>query len=281
MDHIAWIGAEVDGQNLRVWAGSAEATALAQTSGRWLAPDTPLRALDAIIAPWWQPGVLVLVAGLTGAATTALPCAPVALAPMPDAATDHGVWWQVRDLTQAKPVDRVSAVQALCLAGCLRGRPQFDGVICLTGAHSLWAQISAGEVVSVTSAATGVLADALVPTRPATAPQRPEGLALAAFDAALSDCLSRPERLARLLSAARLMPPDRAEATLHGALIGADLASARPWWLGQAVLVLGTGTAPGLYARALATQGVQATAGVVEVALLAGFAAAAATARNT
>lgn len=275
MDQIAWIGAEIDGQNLRAWAGSAEGTALAQTSGRWVLSDGPLAALNAMIAPWRRDhAVPVLVAGLAGAATTALPCAPIAVAPTPVAASGPEIWL-VRDLTQTKPVDRVGAAQALCLAGCLRGRPQFDGVVCLTGPHSLWAHISAGEVVSVTSAASGVLADALVPALPASALERPEGFAVAAFDAALSDCLSRPERMARLLSAARLMPSDQARATVRGALIGAELAATRPWWLGQTVLVLGTGAVPGLYARALAAQGVQATAGLGDVALLAGFGAAA------
>ena len=80
-------------------------------------------------------------------------------------------------------------------------------------------------------------------------PTRTEGTALddTAFDDALSDGLSRPERLAGRLASIRAdlalndIPPPTAEARLAGTLIGAELAAARAYWLGQTLAVIGTG----------------------------------------
>ena len=43
------------------------------------------------------------------------------------------------------------------IAGFLSLNPGFDGVICLPGTHTKWAQVSAGEVVSLRSFMTGEL----------------------------------------------------------------------------------------------------------------------------
>jgi 2-dehydro-3-deoxygalactonokinase len=47
-------------------------------------------------------------------------------------------------------------------------------------------------------------------------------------------------------------------ARLSGALIGAELAATRPYWLGQDVVVAGTPVLTELYVRALSQQGVRA-----------------------
>ncbi|WP_415182228.1 2-dehydro-3-deoxygalactonokinase [Phaeovulum sp.] len=268
MNDIRWIGAAVDGNDLRVWAGNAEGAALAQAAGQVAPGQDPFDAIATLAAPWRRPEgtapLPILVAGLPEPAPAALPCPPQPARPTPASAPG---FWRVGGLTQTKPQDRVTAAQALCLAGCLRGQPQFDGVICLTDAYGLWAHISAGEVVSVASTAAGTLAAAVGAL--------PADIDLMAFDSALSDGLSRPEHLLRILATARQMPPGPAQARIWGALIGAELAAVRPWWLGQSVLVLGHGPLPELYTHALAAQSVHATAGHAEPALLAGFAAAA------
>ena len=50
-----------------------------------------------------------------------------------------------------------------------------------------------------------------------------------------------------------------ARARLSGLLIGAELAAARPFWLGQQVAVVGANNLSQIYADALAAQGVPAT----------------------
>ncbi|MEM9580508.1 MAG: 2-dehydro-3-deoxygalactonokinase, partial [Pseudomonadota bacterium] len=85
---------------------------------------------------------------------------------------------------------------------------------------------------------------------------------LGAFDAAVSDTLSRPETLAGALftlRAADLLTGQSATVTrarLSGALIGAELAAAKPYWLGQRVAIVGSDAVSALYGRALAAQGV-------------------------
>jgi 2-dehydro-3-deoxygalactonokinase len=83
-----------------------------------------------------------------------------------------------------------------------------------------------------------------------------------AFREACRDTLSRPETLAqRLFSirAGQLLDGTSGEVdarACRGYLIGAELAAARPYWLGQEVVVAGAPALPEVYAKALATQGV-------------------------
>jgi 2-dehydro-3-deoxygalactonokinase len=103
-----------------------------------------------------------------------------------------------------------------------------------------------------------------------------------AFAAAVTETLARPERLAADLFGLRAagllhgLDGETARARLSGLLIGAELAAARPYWLGQDVLVIGAEEVSGAYRAALALQGV--TAGTVpgRDAVLAGLAIVAA-----
>ena len=75
-----------------------------------------------------------------------------------------------------------------------------------------------------------------------------EGWSDADFVAAVEDALARPERVAARLFGIRAealltgLAPERARARLSGLLIGAELAGARPYWLGRDVALIG---APG------------------------------------
>ena len=86
----------------------------------------------------------------------------------------------------------------------------------------------------------------------------------AAFDAAVSDALSRPERLGARLFSLRAegllagLAPAAARARLSGLLIGTELAAARSYWLGQQVTLIGADRLSAAYGRALASQGVKA-----------------------
>ncbi|MFO7771468.1 MAG: 2-dehydro-3-deoxygalactonokinase [Roseovarius gahaiensis] len=144
-------------------------------------------------------------------------------------------------LTQTNPPDVIGAWVRVWIAGALATRPNWDGVICVTqGDVRHWIHISAGEAVSCQSTLTPQLTTALDGTTPPDAN-------------AVADSLSRPERLAAHLRAAQVTG-NRAAITGH--LIGAELAAARPYWLGQQViLVAPDGDASGI-ASALSDQGV-------------------------
>ena len=92
--------------------------------------------------------------------------------------------------------------------------------------------------------------------------------------------MTRPERLAARLFSLRAegllseQDPDIATGRLSGLLIGAELAGAQPYWLGQQVAVLGAGPLAKLYVDALATQSVPAIQVQADRATLAGLTAA-------
>ncbi|MBW6506600.1 MAG: 2-dehydro-3-deoxygalactonokinase [Rhodobacteraceae bacterium] len=264
-----WIGAEAGPAGLQLWVASA-GQVVAQCAVPIAPGEAPRAALAAALARIQPkaPRGPILACGLPGAAERALPCAPFA----PDAVVAEGGIFHLPTLVQTTPPVQVPAGAALRLAGCLAADPGFDGVVCLTGAESLWAEVSAGEVVGVMAALSGAMAGAMLAS-PWFAAHHAAEIDLQAFDADLSQTLSRPERLARMLAEARALPAPQARARIHAALIGAELAAARPWWLGRNLRVLGPGAA--LYARALAAQGLRATEGDGEAALLAGFALAA------
>ncbi|WP_435165587.1 2-dehydro-3-deoxygalactonokinase [Falsirhodobacter sp. 1013] len=160
-------------------------------------------------------------------------------------------------LTQDRPLpDAVSDAMAR-IAGLLSVHPQFDGTLVVVGARTVWASLSAGEVTDARSTLTGRLFDSLTTGAPVDAER---------FAAALPATLSRPETLA-----AQLAVPDADDARLAAALIGAELAATKAWWLGRSVLVTGEGALPDLLLRALSAQGVPTRALPEEELLLAGL----------
>src|SRR6185312_4333322 len=102
----------------------------------------------------------------------------------------------------------------------------------------------------------------------------------AAFLAAAEEGLSRPERVpARLfqLRAAALLhglDPIVARSQLSGYLIGAELASARAYWLGREVVLIGADRLAAAYRDALALAGLTARAADAAELTRAGLAAA-------
>ncbi len=146
------------------------------------------------------------------------------------------------------------------ITGFLARNPNWDGVICLPGTHTKWVHISANEVVSFQTFMTGELFAALSQGTVLRHAVAQDGWDDAAFHDGLDQSLSRPERLAsRLftLRADRLLnnaDPVAARAHLSGLLIGAELAGAKPYWLGQQIAVIGEGKLAKLYVDALATQ---------------------------
>lgn len=144
---------------------------------------------------------------------------------------------------QASPPDIIGAWVRLWIAGFLVARPHWDGVICATqGDITHWIQISANEAVSAQSLLTPRLVTVL---NGAEAPD----------PGALSETLSRPERLAAHLRAAEISHDARA---VTGHLLGAELAATRPYWLGQEVAVIAATPEP--HVAALSEQGVTAHA---------------------
>ncbi|MEL6841007.1 MAG: 2-dehydro-3-deoxygalactonokinase, partial [Pseudomonadota bacterium] len=156
----------------------------------------------------------------------------------------------------------------------------WDGVICLPGTHTKWVHVSADEVVSFQTFMTGELFATISEHTVLRHSIATEGWDDDAFIAAVEEAMARPERLAARLFSLRAegllndLPGTSARARLSGLLIGAELAAAKPYWLGQQIAVIGAGGLSKLYVAALAAQHAPATQVKGDAITIAGLTAA-------
>jgi 2-dehydro-3-deoxygalactonokinase len=273
--NITWIAVDWGTSNLRAWAMGAAgplAEAVSDDGMGKLKPDEFEPALLRLITPWLTaPVTPVLACGMVGArqgwreaAYRTVPCTPVDTAGILHVPTnDPRITFHIAPgLRQDRPAD-VMRGEETQVAGALALNPGFDGVICAPGTHSKWMQVSAGEVVSFQTYMTGELF-ALLSTQSVLRHSMSEGWEDASFDEGLSDALSRPDRIAARLFSLRAefllhgMTPAQARGRLSGLLIGIELAGAKPYWLGQKVILIGAPALARNYIRALAAQGLTA-----------------------
>lgn len=286
-----WIAVDWGTSNMRAWAMSASGTVLAearsdQGMGK-LATDGFEAALLDVIAPWVHGPTTVIACGMVGSrqgwveapyATT--PCAtlPEGLVQAPTTHPDLTVH-VIPGIKQANPAD-VMRGEETQITGFLARNPGWDGVICLPGTHTKWVHISADEVVSFQTFMTGELFATIASQTVLRHSVATEGWDDTAFAEGLDQGMSRPERLAARLFALRAnallndMAGNAARAQLSGLLIGAELAAAKPYWLGQQIAVIGHGGLSQLYIAALKTQAATATQVNAPAITLAGLAAA-------
>lgn len=271
-----WIAVDWGTSNLRAWAMGPDgvlAEAASEDGMGKLTRDQFEGALLRLISPWLGAGnTKVIACGMVGArqgwleaSYRAVPCAPVAAGELTAVATtdpriDVAI---VAGLSQSKPAD-VMRGEETQIAGALALLPDFDGVFCLPGTHSKWAHVSAAEVVSFQTFMTGEMFALLSTQSVLRHGMAGGGWDDAAFDDGLSEAISRPEKIAARLFTLRAegllagLSADAARARLSGLLIGIELAAAKPYWLGQEVVLVGSEALTSSYARALATQGLTA-----------------------
>ncbi|SFC95907.1 2-dehydro-3-deoxygalactonokinase [Tropicimonas isoalkanivorans] len=300
MGNADWIAVDWGTSSLRAWGMSAEGAVLwAESAGKGmggLAPDAFEPAfMDLVGAHLTDDGPIDAVAcGMVGARQgwveapyRPVPCAP--LDPVLTAAPTRDPRLRFRivsGLSQSDPAD-VMRGEETQIAGFQSLNPRFDGVICLPGTHSKWVHVSAGEVVSFQTFMTGELFSALATQTVLRHSVQTDGWDGAAFAEAVDDAVSRPEKLAARLFSLRAegllsgLPAEAARARLSGLLIGAELAAARPYWLGQNVAIVGASTIARRYAEALAPLGVPATVADGDQMVLKGLVAAQSHAKET
>jgi 2-dehydro-3-deoxygalactonokinase len=272
---VDWIAADWGTTNLRVWAIGKDGAILAQAGSNKgmgsLKRDEFEGALLEVVGPWLTDGkrLPVIACGMVGARQGWLE-APYAKVPCPPLHADNMVSVPVKDprisvsiipgLCQMQPAD-VMRGEETQIAGYLFDKPDFDGVLCLPGTHTKWAQISAGEVVSFRTFMSGELFS-LISTQSVLRHSIPaDGWQEDAFVAAVDDAISKPEAVASRLFSLRAeslltdADPAAARARLSGLLIGMELAASRPYWLGQNIAIIGARALSDLYAKALSAQG--------------------------
>lgn len=236
-----------------------------------LSPDQFEAELARVLAGHMPGGVKtpVVICGMAGA-QQGWKEAPYCNVPCPPTDLTRAIRVETRDpnldvhilpgLCQNLPAE-VMRGEETQIAGYLIDEPEFDGVLCLPGTHTKWVHISAGEVVSFRTAMTGELFGLLAQQSVLRHSVSGTQLDKPAFLSAVDDAMSRPANLAADLFGIRanaLVNGTGAEigrARLSGLLIGAELASMRPYWLGQRVVLIGDASISHCYQDALAAQG--------------------------
>ncbi len=270
-----WIAVDWGTTHLRAWAmvgDTAKAEATSADGMGALDRDGFEPALLRLIEPWLGQGSMpVLACGMVGARQgwfeapyVSVPANPTSLTPVRAPTQDPRLDVRILPgLSQANPAD-VMRGEETQIAGFLAAHPEFDGVLCLPGTHAKWARISAVEVVSFQTCMTGEMFQLLAEKSVLRHSIGAAGEDPDAFVEAVSDTISRPEKLAQRLFGLRAetmlndLCTGTARARLSGYLIGAELASTKPYWLGMDVAIAGNPTLAAAYASALQTQGVQA-----------------------
>ncbi|TKW64912.1 MAG: 2-dehydro-3-deoxygalactonokinase [Paracoccus denitrificans] len=285
-----WIAADWGTSNLRVWAMRDDEAIDMRNSDKGmnaLASPEEFAAEIARITEGW-PALPVVACGMVGARqgwvevpyrTAPCPAIPELVA-VPGDPGGRPVLI-AGGVKQSHPPD-VMRGEETQIAGILAARPDFDGVICLPGTHTKWVRISAGEICHFQTVMTGEVFS-LLSRQSVLRHSMTEGSSdprIAAFSDAVSEALSRPHQAwANLfrLRAADLVghsAPGSAEGSLSGMLIGLDLGAARPYWLGEQVLIIGAPRLSALYASALEQQGSAPIIGDTDTATRAGLHAA-------
>jgi 2-dehydro-3-deoxygalactonokinase len=295
-----WLAVDWGTSHLRVWAmtqGGTVQTRRSNDAGMGtLSRDGFEPALLDLAGDLFGAGkTRVIVCGMAGsrqgwaeAKYVAAPCTPPGIdrathVPTSDPRLSVHILPGVK---QTNPAD-VMRGEETQIAGFLALNPKFDGVICLPGTHTKWVHLSAGEIVSFRTFMTGEMFALLSQHSVLRHTVSGEGWDATTFADAVSTAMSNTSDLAARLFSIRAegllndLHADQARARLSGLLIGAELAAARPYWLGQHVALIGDDKLCKAYADALGAQGLPVERTDAERMTLEGLKAAYAALRET
>ena len=293
-DTTQWIAVDWGATTLRVWMIGVDGRPVASKGSdhgpEGLTGDEFEDALLALIAPYLTNDRVmpVVCCGMAGVLQDRVktpclvaPCAPPGGQAMTRVgATDTRISVFILPGVQQMAPPDVMQGEETQIAGFLATRPDFDGVLCLPGIHTKWVQISAGEIVSFQTFMTGELFALLATGSVLRQCVSTDGFDQTAFAGAIADALTRPQALAAQLfglhagSLIAGLRPATARARLSGLLIGVELAAARPYWLGQQVVIIGDREVAALYRSGLDAQGLAAAISDPADMTLAGLVAA-------
>ncbi|QHQ37120.1 2-dehydro-3-deoxygalactonokinase [Algicella marina] len=285
-----WIAVDWGTSNLRAWGmdagGAVLAEAVSEDGMGGLEPGGFEPALLELVEPWLGPGVTdVIACGMVGARQgwVEAPYAKVPVAALGDGLTlapvrDGRLRVQILSgISQDNPAD-VMRGEETQIAGYLAEQPKYSGVIVLPGTHTKWVQIADGEIFHFGTFMTGELY-ALLSRQSVLRHSVAQGGG-AAFVEAFEAAMARPEALAARLFGLRaehlLAGTDKAVlgARLSGMLLGLEFAAARPYWLGQQVVLMAAEPLLGLYREAMGVVGLMPEVAEPDACVLAGLRAA-------
>jgi len=291
---LSWIAADWGTSHLRLWLMDDQNKVLHHVSSdrgmSTLTSDQYESTLIDLIGDALpeQGNIPVVCCGMAGsrqgwleAPYTKVPCAPPSIGEATQVATkDPRLSVYILPGIKQLPVADVMRGEETQIAGFLFENPDFDGVICLPGTHCKWVHISAGEVVSFRTFMTGELFALICDKSVLRHSVGEEGWDAEAFETAVSDAISRPSAVSGNLFSIRAesllcdLGSAAARSRISGMLIGIELAAARPYWLGQDVVIVGESGIATAYGSALAQQGAMARSVTAEDMTINGLSAA-------
>jgi 2-dehydro-3-deoxygalactonokinase len=164
-------------------------------------------------------------------------------------------------LKQNNPAD-VMRGEETQIRGFLSDFADFDGIVCLPGTHTKWVHVSAGEVVSFRTFISGELFALMSEYSVLKHSVNSEGWSDQEFKSAVSESISNPQKIfshffnLRADDLLNNVAKPVLRSKLSGYLIGAELAGAKPYWLGQNVVILAENNLSKTYKAALEGQGI-------------------------
>jgi 2-dehydro-3-deoxygalactonokinase len=288
--NLNWVALEVTDFHLKAWLMNSEGGILDQTLKAVL-HDAPLEGqIIALLENWLVHDVVIDVLSC-GWPDIHVPKLPV----VPNAAMNAGRLHHVSindhrlrlhdvlGLRQTRPND-VLRSESTSVSGYIKQYPKFDGVLCIVAKHSKWVRVSAEEVVSFESYVTGEMID-LMTGYSSFQTTLNENWDWSAFDEAFEDAISKPEKIAARIAGIKhdamlntdvqnTLAMSMVRSRLSGLFIGAEVASTRPYWLGQDVVLCGNPVLCDLYNRALIAQGCMVRQTEIQNLMLIGLAEA-------
>jgi 2-dehydro-3-deoxygalactonokinase len=164
-------------------------------------------------------------------------------------------------LKQNNPAD-VMRGEETQIRGFLSDFADFDGIVCLPGTHTKWVHVSAGEVVSFRTFISGELFALMSEYSVLKYSVNSEGWSDQEFKSAVSESISNPQKIfshffnLRADDLLNNVAKPVLRSKLSGYIIGAELAGAKPYWLGQNVVILADNNLSKTYKAALEGQGI-------------------------
>ena len=276
LKELHWIAIDWGSSNLRVWAlnnNNAILDSISSNDGMLgLASNEFEPLLSEKISKWGigDVNIPILCCGMVGAKQgwVEAPYASIPYNLMQEvdsvkvSCSDDRLNVQILGgLRQDNPAD-VMRGEETQIRGFLSIFSNFDGIICLPGTHTKWVHVSAGEVISFRTFMSGELFDLLSKYSVLKNSVKSDGWNDKEFKSAVFESISNPQKIFsdffRLRADHLLKQVEQSElrSKLSGFIIGAELAGAKPYWLGQNVVILGNNNLSKIYKTALEGQGI-------------------------
>lgn len=276
LKELYWIAIDWGSSNLRVWAlnnNNAILDSILSNDGMLgLASNEFEPLLLEKISKWGvgDANIPILCCGMVGAKQgwVEAPYASIPYNLMQEAdnvkvrCSDHRLNVRILGgLRQDNPAD-VMRGEETQIRGFLSIFSNFDGIICLPGTHTKWVHVSAGEVISFRTFMSGELFDLLSKYSVLKHSVKSDDWNDKEFRSAVSESISNPQKIFsdffKLRADHLLKQVEQSElkSKLSGYIIGVELAGAKPYWLGQNVVILGNDYLSKIYKTALEGQGI-------------------------